>query len=340
MKPEISVVLSVFNAEKYLKSCVDSILCQSFHNFELIVINDGSTDNSLNILKQYQENDRRIILVSQSNQGLSSSLNLGIALSKSEICARIDADDVAENSRLQKQFNFLNENPNISVVGSWIKIFGEGCIPRVWKNPLSPSEIYLTLFVKNPLFHPSVMFRKSRVLAAGGYDSSVPYDQDYDLWLRMSKNGDQFANIPQVLMHYRIHKEQMGAIFQPNTRIDWMHRNIVAALSRVDVEWDGATKEKLLELVFSEKFIRADLVGIDLNFLNNFIEEIVPRLPYWFNKDSINNFIEVRLLNYIKNATVFEGVKIVYKYKKFRPKYFIAILYGIFKKIKRYKIHY
>jgi glycosyltransferase involved in cell wall biosynthesis len=338
MRQSVSVLLPAFNAEKYIGASIESILKQSYKNFELVLIDDGSSDSTLQILKSYSNLDNRIVVISQKNSGLSSALNAGLNISKSEICARIDADDIAEIDRLRQQLVFLNENPDISVVGSWIKIFGDGCISRVWKNPISPSEIYLTIFIRNPLFHPSVMFRKSRVLAAGGYDVSVPYDQDYDLWIRMSKAGDQFANIPKALTRYRIHKDQMGVIYMPNTRFDWMQRNIEATLSMVGEAWDKNTKAKLLETVVSEKYISSEFVRLDIDFFQDFITKIEPSLPTWFNKKFIDNFLEARLLNYITIATIFNGIKTIIKYKKFRLVYLRFMVYGIIKKIK-YKVN-
>lgn len=337
MQSSISVLLPVFNAEKYIGASIESILKQTYENFELILIDDGSSDSSLEILKRYSSLDSRIVLLSQKNGGLSSALNAGLKISKFELCARIDADDIAEIDRLRQQFIFLNENQDISVVGSWVKIFGDGFFPRVWKNPVSPSEIYLTLFIRNPLFHPSVMFRKSRVLAVGGYDISVPYDQDYDLWIRMSKKGYKFANIPKVLTRYRIHKHQMGVVYKPNERFDWMQRNIDVTLSGINFACDKAVKDKLLEVVLSEKFISSDFARIDLDFLQNFITNIEPSLPAWFEKKSISNFIEGRLLNYLAIATVLDGFQIILKYKKFRIAYLRHILYGAIKKVKNYK---
>ena len=340
IKPELSILLPVFNAEKYLDASIRSVLNQSFKNFELILIDDGSTDSSLRIIRQYAETDDRVVVIEQKNTGLSSALNAGIAASKAEICARLDADDIALQTRLELQLYFMNLHPDISVAGGWVEVFGEQCLTRTWKNPTSPGEIFLALFLRNPLFHPTVVFRKSNVEAVGGYDTSVVYDQDYDLWLRMSKNGCKFANIPRVLTRYRIHAAQMGYIYAPSTRIDWMRRNLNLALSRVNDSVDEKTFIELLDIIRFEKSSGQSGDKIALHELLKFINKTSPYLPTWVKSKDKETFYSSVTLNYVKMGSPFRALAFLWVSKRYNDKehisaFFIGILRKIYKRFFR-----
>ena len=199
--PKISVVMSVYNGEKYLSEAIDSILNQTFKDFEFIIINDGSTDRSLEIIQSY--NDDRIVLINQKNVGLAKSLNNGIAISKSDFIARMDADDIAYPERIQKQHKFLSSNPEYIIVGSNAKIIDKDGYFVYNSNLSTTDEEMKQKLPSTPFIHPSVMFRKDIFYKAKQYPEYMLKAQDLILFNRMAKLG-KFANISENLMQYRV----------------------------------------------------------------------------------------------------------------------------------------
>ena len=204
--PAISVVLPVYNAEAYVREAVESVLAQSFTNFELILINDGSTDGSGAILCDLAARDTRIVLMERPNDGLVSALNEGIERARADLIARMDADDVTMPERFALQHARMVEEPELAVLGSFMRIMDKtGKIIRLDKYPLTPKAIARCLERGCPVSHPTVMMRRDAVLKAGGYHRAFPHAEDYELWLRMSDLGYAIANIPQPLLNRRWH---------------------------------------------------------------------------------------------------------------------------------------
>jgi len=202
--PAISVVMSVYNGEKYLRESIDSILNQSFKDFEFIIINDGSNDSSLEILLEYQAGDPRIAVVNQNNLGLTPSLNRAIRLARCEYIARQDADDISLASRLEKQHRFLKSHPQVAVVGCFGQVFNsEGIVAPIGNLKLSARAMKRYLPHKNPIMHGSVVMRKSPLAKVGYYRDFFRHSQDYDLWLRLSEHFD-LAILPEPLYQYRV----------------------------------------------------------------------------------------------------------------------------------------
>jgi len=207
--PNVTVIMSVYNGEKYLRESINSMLIQTFTDFEFLIVNDGSTDNSVNIIQSY--NDPRICLVhNDGNLGLAVSLNRGIELAQGELIARMDADDISRPERLACQVSFMDANPQVGVCGSWVRFFSNEQ-NSVWKLPESSEEIRCWQFHTVGVAHPSVMIRRQlfieyRLL----YDPKFRYSQDYELWGRAIRYMD-FANIQKVLLDYRISPEQICA---------------------------------------------------------------------------------------------------------------------------------
>ncbi|OXS29347.1 MAG: hypothetical protein BCS36_00250 [Desulfovibrio sp. MES5] len=199
---ELTVLLPVFNGAQHVAEAVESILAQTFTNFELLVINDGSTDNTLTILEQFAAQDARVRIVSRENRGLIASLNQGLALSSTDIIVRMDADDIALPHRLERQLAFMKAHPDVDVCGTGLVFFETGQEKRLPEN--HDALLVLTLF-NTPVFHPTVIMRKSSVLTVGGYSSNAPCAEDYDLWERMLHSGSRFANLDEVLLRYRVH---------------------------------------------------------------------------------------------------------------------------------------
>jgi glycosyltransferase involved in cell wall biosynthesis len=201
---KLSVLLPVYNAELYLKEAIDSVLAQSYGDFEFIIINDGSTDNSLRIIKSFS--DPRIVLLDQENQGLARSLNNGLRVAQGKFIARMDADDVAYVDRFDIQLKYLDLNPAVKLVGSAIEIIDKDgnsvCI-----DPPYTGSSFLKKFIKklgNPFKHPTVIFDREVAIALGGYDEKIEkYFEDYFLWSKIAAKND-IEILKNVLLKYRI----------------------------------------------------------------------------------------------------------------------------------------
>ena len=198
---KISVVMSAYNAEKYLQEAIDSILNQTFTDFEFIIVNDGSTDTSLKIIESYK--DERIVIFNQKNTGLPKALNIGIDKSKSNYIARMDADDISLPNRLESQYNFMIRNPDCVIVGSnAIVIDMNGEYVFTTTNKITDNEIKKNL-PNLSFLHSSVMFKKNSFYAAGKYCESMLKGQDTVLFNRMANCG-KFYNIKEPLIKYRV----------------------------------------------------------------------------------------------------------------------------------------
>ena len=202
----ISVVMSVFNGEKYLMRALDSILSQSYVNFEFIVINDGSNDGTFEILDGYS--DKRLKVFHMENQGLARSLNYAISKAQNEYIARMDADDIAHQDRLKLQMQFLIDNPNINIIGSNINIIDENdCVLSKKIVPLSHKKITDLLPLQSCIMHPTFMLKKEIYLELGGYREVFKYAQDYDFLLRALSKELYFSNLPDTCLSYRVYDQ-------------------------------------------------------------------------------------------------------------------------------------
>jgi len=204
--PTISVLMPVYNAQRYVAEAVESILNQTFGDFEFLIVDDGSRDRSLKILQHYAKRDDRIHLISRPNTGLVVALNELLSLAQGEFIARMDADDVAMPARFADQIEFLRHHPQVVCVGGaqdWIDEAG-----RVLSHYLAAEENSdlqrLALVGSTPINHPTAMMRRSAVLQAGGYDPSTYLAEDLDLWLKLGEIGE-LANLPATVIKYRQH---------------------------------------------------------------------------------------------------------------------------------------
>jgi glycosyltransferase involved in cell wall biosynthesis len=212
--PRVSVVMSVYNGAAYLKAAIDSILAQTFADFECIIIDDGSTDTTKKIIRSYA--DSRIRLVEQTNHGLVFSLNQGLKLARADLIARMDADDISLPERLTHQVAFLDAHPDHVLVGCGLS-FIDAQGHELYPSPLlvNDPEIRLEMLVRCPFAHGSVMYRHEPALQAGGYRQAAWPAEDYDLWHRLSAFG-KFANLDSILFQYR---EHAAGISQSNQAI-------------------------------------------------------------------------------------------------------------------------
>lgn len=207
--PQVTVLMPVYNGEPYLRAAIDSILNQSFTDFEFLIINDGSTDQSLKTIKSCK--DRRIRLVNQrSNLGLIETLNRGFAIAKGRLIARMDCDDICMPERLNKQVAFMEEHPGVGVCGTWIEYFmGK---ELVMNFPVTHEEIVQAMPYFNPMAHPTLVIRREVLQTQSVlFDAAYPHVEDYELWTRLVQ-VTRFANLPEVLLKYRIHPQQVGRV--------------------------------------------------------------------------------------------------------------------------------
>jgi hypothetical protein len=206
--PIVSVVMSVFNGERFLREAIESILDQSFTDFEFIVVDDGSTDDSVSILDSYQNCDARVKVYHHEHGGLIESLNQGCCLSQGKYIARMDADDIASKDRLTWQVDYTEAHPGIGVLGGaveWIDAAGKSL--RTCRYPSGDGQIKTHLLHGCALWHPTVLLRREVFVWAGGYRKVVVDAEDYDLWLRIADRF-QLENLEAVVLKYRIHPQQ------------------------------------------------------------------------------------------------------------------------------------
>lgn len=200
--PRLSVLMSVRNGESWVAESVESILCQTFGDLELIVVDDGSTDSTGAILDGRR--DPRVRVVHQPPAGLTCSLNRALRLATAPLVARMDADDVAHPERMARQVAFLDAHPEVGLLGTGChEISPAGEVVRALVPPIDDAAIRRALIRENPFIHASVMMRRGALEVAGGYDESLPVAQDYDLWLRMSR-FTRMANLPEPLVRRRL----------------------------------------------------------------------------------------------------------------------------------------
>lgn len=211
-QPLVSVILPVFNAERYLAEALESILLQTYPNFELIAINDCSTDESLAVLESYAVRDPRVrVLSNEQNLGITPTLNRGLQAARGELIARMDADDVSLPDRLEKRVAFLQSHPEVGLIsGNAIAIDAEGNeLNQDFDLTAEPGLIRWLLLFTCPIIHPAVMGCKAFFEQAGGYDPEILYAEDYDLWQRMSQYT-QLSNLGEVVLKKREHSQAIG----------------------------------------------------------------------------------------------------------------------------------
>lgn len=209
--PAVSVVMPLYNVQRLLPSALDSVLAQSFADFEIIAVDDGSRDATLQILRQYQARDARVKIITRPNTGIVGALNDGLAAAKAPLIARMDGDDLCLPERFARQVAYLREHPRCVLVGSQVLLIdGDG-------DPICPH--HLTRFTHAdidhahlhrgwPVIHPAVMMRAEAVQKVGGYREQYKWLEDTDLFLRLAEVGE-LANLPEVLLKYRLHFESV-----------------------------------------------------------------------------------------------------------------------------------
>ena len=216
MPPKVSIVLPVRNEEKFLKECLKSIQRQTLSHWELIVVDDHSTDDSNQILESFSKRDNRIRIFKNPGNGISDCLNFGIYLAKSPLIARMDGDDLMESKRLEIQVDYLNKNNKVGLVASQVEPFPKAITNHrkgyelyvEWTNEILTAEDHsMNRFVDCPFAHPSIIFRKSLIDCYGGYAKGI-LPEDFELWLRWMGHGVVMEKLPLVLLKWRDHPKR------------------------------------------------------------------------------------------------------------------------------------
>lgn len=254
----VSVIMTNYNTpEEYLRQAIDSILAQTYSNFEFIIVDDCSTDNSLSILESYE--DKRIqILKNSKNIGLTKSLNKALAICKGEFIARMDSDDISAPDRFEKQIEYQKSHPNVIVCGTWTKLIGD------WKSSHTNEYLRRTipdretfricqLFSNNPnIVHPTAMFSRKLMLDNNvWYNEEYVYSQDYRMWIDCN-NCAECAIIPEVLLNYRVHDKAISSS-KKDIQEDCVYRIIQEQLDKIHLILDEKKKAYHIGLLTERK---------------------------------------------------------------------------------------
>jgi glycosyltransferase involved in cell wall biosynthesis len=268
----VSVVMSVYNGEAYLAEAIESILTQTFADFEFIIINDGSRDGTARMLAEYAERDPRVRVVTQENSGRVPSLNRGIEMAAAPFIARMDADDVSLPNRLERQVSFLEAHPEIGLLGSAVEMVGpEGESLGIYAPDCGDQELRQVMMKLNPFRHPAILMRKGIASGVGGYRKVMLDTDDYDLWLRMSERT-QIANLPEVLVKYRIHPNQVSVRNLAHQTLCCFAARGAAARRSAGLpdpveNVEEITPELVRKLGFSDEEVRREIAGVHTHWI-------------------------------------------------------------------------
>lgn len=210
--PVVSVIMAVRDGERWLREAIDSILTQTFSDFEFLIVDDGSRDETPEILAAYRARDPRVHVIAQAKEGFVRALNRGLAAATGALIARLDADDVALPERLRRQVDYLAAHPDVVLLGTWTQVIDEEGQPkrRHLRPPTDAKSLARVMARTNPFIHSSAMFRTALARELGGYRQAFYTAEDYDLWLRLSERGE-IAILPEVLVRYRQHGGSMSS---------------------------------------------------------------------------------------------------------------------------------
>jgi glycosyltransferase involved in cell wall biosynthesis len=308
--PLVSIVLPMYNSELYIRSSVDSILNQTYSNIELIVIDDASTDKSVEIVKAF-EDERIILLLKKVNTGYTDSLNLAIERSKGAYIMRMDSDDYSIKERVSTQLNYMENNPDVLVLGSMYKVIGKEFTST--NQPITFDEVKLFSLIHSPVSHPTAFIRRSVFHQYNlRYDKNFEPAEDYDLWTRILDLG-KIENLPEVLLYYRRHEGQVSNT-QSAKQNEMCNKIRLKQIGKL-VDF----KDKSYDIDFASRIIlkrsfsisSSDLMKIDL-----IIQDI------WDANKSKKIYNEILLRNFLKNIWVYY----LYKVKQYSPRGLSKIL--------------
>jgi glycosyltransferase involved in cell wall biosynthesis len=308
--PLISVILPVYNAELYLKDAIDSILGQSLTDFEFIIIDDASSDNSIDIIKSYS--DTRIVFLQKPiNTGYTDSLNMAIDISKGEYIARMDADDISLKERFRKQFDYMDSNPDVLVLGTRYKVIGRD--ETSVTLPIIFPEVKLFSLTYSPIAHPTAFIRRN-VFGKYGlrYNKKMEPAEDYDLWTRILDFG-QIENLTEVLLHYRKHQGQIS------NKKESIQIEAANQIRRKQLAKLMSFNDKSYDIDFALKIILKrswDVSSYDLVRIDTLIQDL------WFANKDKSLYNEKLFQGFLRNIWVYY----LYKVRLYNPKGLYKIL--------------
>jgi glycosyltransferase involved in cell wall biosynthesis len=295
--PHVTVLMAVYNGEKHLREAIDSVLGQTFDDFEFLIVDDASTDGTAEILRSLADSRMRVIH-NKENMGLPKSLNRGLKLARGEYVARMDADDRAFPDRIERQVQYLDEHHKAGLVVSGVNVINEsGELTYTYLCNLSSEGLYYELLFCNCIFHSSAMFRKSTVLQLGGYDESFTRASDYELWSRM-RTVSRIDCISAPLMAWRDSAANMSTVFkreQDDAAYRIFINNIETLLGMFN---DIETIVCFHDEGFSE---RHAIVTYDaLRKLEKIQQQLKDGCPAWLDNDELNTYCEQKMRFYLE----------------------------------------
>ena len=321
--PLVSVILPVYNAEEFIAYSIRSILNQTFSDFELILINDGSSDQSEQIILSFQD-ERIRYYKNNSNLKLIETLNRGLAFAKGKYIARIDADDVCYLDRFEKQVVFLENNLEYGIVGSFAETFGNK--QEVLKYVEEDEDIRYALITHNPYIHSTVMIRTSVLKDYHlKYKADQLHVEDYDLWIRMMKYS-KGKILPVVLLKYRIHGNQIS-----NLNSDIQNKNTI----NIQLKYINNLGFDLEESFFLHSILFFKQLPFDLLIKNlNYINLLVEKLPFKSHKFQFLNLMKKRIkdqiLNQVENEDI-DFIRLLILFPKLSFKQFLILIFKFLK---------
>lgn len=291
--PEISVIMSVYNGEAYLKETIESVINQTFKNWEFIIINDCSTDSSPQILNDFAVKDERIkVYTNEVNLKLPASLNKAVSLSEGKYIARMDADDICLPDRFEKQYKFMEENSDVSLSSCRFMTMKNGVYMSGGAGGRCDNEaLRALLLVRNPILHPGII-AKAEVMKKLNYDTTLTCTEDLELWTRMVMENQKMEILPECLMLYRLHDKQITS-----TTLERQHTEVL----KIQDKYYGTLTEKM-----DEKMVQFYINGI-----------------YFTETVDIERFLEyskwlksVCGMNFDKNSVNYALLEVLAEYKR------------------------
>lgn len=309
--------MPVYNAATYVGQAIESILSQSFRDFEFLIINDGSTDASEQVILSYK--DPRIHYIrNDGNKGLIYTLNRGVVMAKGDYIARMDADDISQPQRFEKQLAEFKKDPELVICGSFIKTFGrsEAYIDYM---AATNAQVMSAIFIACPFAHPSVMLKKQALLALDAvYRNDYKHAEDYDLWSRLVFTGHA-KNIPEFLLQYREHDQQVSTVYQ-DIKYQTVEKIQLNLLHRLGLE--PTAQERSFHLNFFKGISRQspDYLIMGAHWLGHFGQAFTELYPQYAGE--FNRMLSTRWLKIAGNSGLgMKGLKLAFRQPFFRVKY-------------------
>ncbi len=296
--PRLSVLLPFYNAAATLPATLDSIQAQSFTDFELIAVDDGSSDASAAIVAARAGNDGRIRLLQPGRQGVVGAMNSALAAARAPLCARMDADDLMAPQRLERQYALLQREPRLAAVGTQVRLFPDELVQGGfneyirWQNGcVSSEDIADEIYVELPIAHPSLMFRRDIVRALGGYRDG-PFPEDYELLLRLHHGGHAMGKVEEVLLHWR---ESPGRLTRTDPRYsreafdrlrtDYLARDLRLHDGRpLAICGAGRRTRQRAQLLLDRGFAPVAWIDIDPRKIGNRVHGVPVHPPQWLDR--------------------------------------------------------